>query len=227
MTKESDSKDEKIRELERRVKELEEELDKDYLTGLPNTRHYEKDIAGAWSDYLRYKVPYTLGLIDLDRFKELNDNIGHQEGDRVLQGLAGILSSELRRSDRAYRRGAASDEFLVLIKGDEKAAKKTAERIRKCFYETYKGKYDGFTVSLSLGLCNFDDAYKEFLNLDLHTRKDKKISDDTLKGLANLTFAFAESEMIKAKGARDREHTVGNRVSVYKPNTAKDMYNKK
>jgi diguanylate cyclase (GGDEF)-like protein len=76
--------------------------------------------------HARFKLPLSLLFIDIDRFKAINDTLGHDAGDRVLQYVATFLKHHIREADYVFRWGG--DEFLVLITciGDEALRKATA-----------------------------------------------------------------------------------------------------
>ncbi|UFS67734.1 GGDEF domain-containing protein [Paracoccus denitrificans] len=90
----------------------------DPLTGLLNRRGF--DIAFSRAFDQRDKRPFALVHLDLDHFKNINDEFGHAAGDRVLVGVASALASEVRSGDRVCRAGG--DEFLALIFADWPAA---------------------------------------------------------------------------------------------------------
>lgn len=98
----------------------------DPLTGLLNRRGFFRDLSRAIAFRARYGTPVALLLADLDRFKPINDEHGHEVGDRALAHLAGILRGNVRASDSVGRLGG--DEFaLILWQMDEgNAAVKTA-----------------------------------------------------------------------------------------------------
>ena len=86
---------------------------RDPLTGLGNHRAFHEELARQVAASLRYEVPLSLMLIDLDDFKAINDGRGHAGGDRVLRGFGGLLAGSVRLADRAFRVGG--DEFAVLL----------------------------------------------------------------------------------------------------------------
>lgn len=85
----------------------------DQLTDLGNRRHFDRYLQRHSALCGRSGATYSVGLIDVDHFKEINDRLGHEVGDSVLVELAEILHSHLRRSDLAARLGG--DEFAVLL----------------------------------------------------------------------------------------------------------------
>ena len=86
---------------------------RDPLTGLGNHRAFHEELDRQVAAALRYNVPLSLLLVDLDDFKSINDTRGHANGDRVLRGFGSLLNGALRRADRAFRVGG--DEFAVLF----------------------------------------------------------------------------------------------------------------
>jgi diguanylate cyclase (GGDEF)-like protein/PAS domain S-box-containing protein len=85
----------------------------DALTGARNRRRFERDLADQIGRSRRYGEPAAVLMIDVDRFKQINDRYGHKAGDRALQGVAGALRQRLRESDVIARLGG--DEFAVLL----------------------------------------------------------------------------------------------------------------
>ena len=99
---------------------LEEQIDHnkylalhDELTGLPNRRLFQDRLANAVERARRTGTPAALLVIDLNRFKEVNDTLGHHAGDRVLQHVAEVFTKRMRRSDTVARTGG--DEFSVIL----------------------------------------------------------------------------------------------------------------
>src|SRR5918998_3308936 len=98
------------RRLERRLRHL---ADHDDLTGLINRRRFQEELRRHLAEGRRYGLTGALLVLDLDGFKEVNDNHGHSAGDRVLCGVADALRSRLRTTDIVARLGG--DEFAVLL----------------------------------------------------------------------------------------------------------------
>jgi diguanylate cyclase (GGDEF)-like protein len=104
----------------------------DALTRLYNRRHFlslaQKEVERA----IRNKVPFSILLIDVDRFKQYNDTFGHDEGDKVLRALGDEIRKNFRTMDTGFRYGG--EEFLVLLpETTAEAAIIPAERLRKRF----------------------------------------------------------------------------------------------
>ena len=98
-------------ELEQRLREM---TRTDSLTGLYNQRHFHERLREETSRALRQKRKLTMILFDLDGFKQVNDRLGHMEGDRILRAFAQSLNDNIRKEvDSAFRYGG--DEFVVLM----------------------------------------------------------------------------------------------------------------
>jgi diguanylate cyclase (GGDEF)-like protein len=85
----------------------------DHLTGLPNRRLYQDRLAIALERARRSQSQAALLVVDLDRFKQVNDTMGHHAGDLVLQNVAALFSARVRRSDTVARTGG--DEFSIIL----------------------------------------------------------------------------------------------------------------
>ncbi len=89
----------------------------DELTGIPNRRCYEEERHAKWRMATRLKLPFSICMFDIDKFKLYNDTYGHPAGDKVISSLAKTVSSHLRRStDFLARYGG--EEFIALLIGN-------------------------------------------------------------------------------------------------------------
>lgn len=110
--------------------ELESIARTDPLTGLSNRRGIDDDLARAVARTRRRGEPLTVLMIDLDRFKQVNDRYGHEAGDRVLVAVADCMREALRVEDIYGRVGG--DEFVAVMAGaDEGAGRAAAERLEQ------------------------------------------------------------------------------------------------
>jgi len=108
--------------------DLFERASNDPLTGLANRRVFDDRINGMIDSARRYCRPLTMILMDLDKFKNINDNLGHQVGDKVLVSVANVLNNAVRSTDLLVRIGG--DEFvLVLDNTDLNSGRILAERL--------------------------------------------------------------------------------------------------
>ncbi len=117
------------RDLAEANRRLSEESRLDALTGLANRLRLREDFADLAPRLERRQPGYCVVLCDLDRFKDYNDALGHQAGDRVLRQVAALLTQDAREHDRVYRYGG-EELLLVLREQDMEAGFAVAERRR-------------------------------------------------------------------------------------------------
>jgi diguanylate cyclase (GGDEF)-like protein len=129
----------------------------DTLTGLRNRRFAMEELQRAWTASNRSGRKVSLVMIDIDHFKRVNDEHGHQTGDAVLCATADVLREKCRRSDTVCRFGG--EEFLVIIpNGAPDEAVGCAERLRASVEakRVQSGTFDG-NVTISLGVAERTD----------------------------------------------------------------------
>ncbi len=118
-----------ISDLTEELRKLEQLANTDALSGLPNRRGFVTMANQAIEQAQQTGQPFSVMMIDLDHFKEVNDRFGHEGGDRVIQALPGVLRAALREHDFVARWGG--EEFIVLLPQTTAAnAGVVAERIR-------------------------------------------------------------------------------------------------
>jgi len=124
----------------------------DTLTGLPNRFLFRERVSLALSQAHRYNQQVALLFIDLDRFKEINDSLGHQIGDRLLQATASRLRRCLREGDSVARLGG--DEFVVSLSAltDSSDAILIAGKILETLREPFRVDNHELNVSGSIGI---------------------------------------------------------------------------
>ena len=143
--------------------ELEEETRRDSLTGVYNRAYLEQFLAREFDNSTRHKWPLSVAFVDLDNFKQLNENFGHQAGDRVLQATARILRGNTRETDMIARHGG--EEFVVVLPAtDADTAHNICERIVMAFRNTghVVGSHHA-KVTVSIG-CATHGAQIQFAN---------------------------------------------------------------
>jgi len=117
--------------LEKKKSELKETLrlaETDSLTGLYNRGAYDTRLAEAFRRSLRQREALTLIMLDLDKFKEINDTHGHQYGDEVLKNMAATMRAAIREHvDLPFRIGG--DEFAIVVFADTGIAQRIAGRV--------------------------------------------------------------------------------------------------
>lgn len=110
-------------------REVELRSETDPLTRVSNRRRLESDLKSEVARSLRYGHPLSLVMVDIDHFKAVNDDFGHQTGDEVLKQVAAALTADRRETDSVYRFGG--EEFAVLLREtDDVGAAEVAERLR-------------------------------------------------------------------------------------------------
>jgi diguanylate cyclase (GGDEF)-like protein len=137
------------RALHDKLRSAEESATQDGLTGLANRRAFDRRLAEMAATAIRHSEPLSLVMLDIDRFKSINDSLGHLAGDAALQHLAGKLRAVVRSADQAFRYGG--EEFsLLLEKCDRAGAVHVYERLQKSLRAApldYNEETIAFTVS--------------------------------------------------------------------------------
>ncbi len=135
---------------------LEELSVRDGLTGLYNRREFDKRLQEEMQRSRRYNHPFCLILIDVDRFKDVNDRYGHQAGDEVLIAVGDLVQLNVRPVDVVCRYGG-EELAVILSETNEKGALIVAERIRRTVAESVTATPQGDTiqVTVSVGLAAF------------------------------------------------------------------------
>jgi diguanylate cyclase (GGDEF)-like protein len=136
----------------------------DPLTGLPNRTLFDDRARTALARLRRYGGSLAIFFIDLDRFKPVNDSLGHAAGDSLLVAVAQRLRGLLRVTDTASRFGG--DEFTLICEDvGEGAAEAIAERVIEAFAKPFEiGPYDCF-LSASIGVVLTRDAAADVADL--------------------------------------------------------------
>ncbi|HXR33492.1 MAG TPA: diguanylate cyclase [Verrucomicrobiae bacterium] len=123
----------------------------DLVTQLPNRRFVEMSLQTALSEYHMHKEPFGVLVIDLDRFKGINDSFGHASGDRALREVAKTLKGTLRPADIVGRWGG--DEFIAIVHHvNNEILTHLAERCGAMVAQTSFPGSDGSMVSMSVSI---------------------------------------------------------------------------
>lgn len=167
----------------RRERRLEKEAFTDLLTGLPNRR--------AFDEYA-YKLEKSGAndvmflLLDVDHFKKINDNLGHDAGDDVLRGIAQAIQKTIRDTDFAGRIGG--EEFAVIVRTSGKnSAHRIAERFRKAVQVPYGSPNFGKVATVSVGgfCCNG----KLFKYISCYKKADEALYHSKRSGRNRVTLS--------------------------------------
>jgi diguanylate cyclase (GGDEF)-like protein len=133
------------------VEQLHSAATTDQLTGLLNRRAIEERLQAELSRATRHQLKTTIILIDLDRFKDINDTQGHAAGDRVLVEVAGMLRQQVRSLDVVGRLGG--DEFLVILPWtSSEEAMVFVHRLQRAMSERAAQSREPGVQTLSLGI---------------------------------------------------------------------------
>jgi len=130
---------------------LEQSLMVDEKTGLYNFREFQRRLKAEWARAERYRVPLSLVFFDLDHFKTINDTLGHQPGDKILEEFAVLATGGARANDVAARYGG--EEFAIILpRAGAAEAVTVAERLRDRLSGQRWPDHPELTVTASFGV---------------------------------------------------------------------------
>ena len=139
---------------------LKNQATRDPLTALYNRRYFEEEVAKQLTECTLQKIPYTVLMIDADKFKNINDTYGHKTGDKVLIELASVAERALRDDDIVARYGG--EEFVVFLPGVSAeqgvvVADRLRQSISKIVVYSDANQPVSFTVSIGLSSSEISD----------------------------------------------------------------------
>lgn len=176
---------ERTRELQSVNSQLKLIAAKDGLTGCWNRAAFDARLVDECARADRYGLPLALALVDVDHFKTINDDFGHQTGDDVLRRITDVLKDSLRQTDYLARYGG--EEFaIILVNTDREGAGLVAERLRKDIEEA---KWAHGAVTVSVGVASWAPALRTpegFLR-----RTDEALYASKAAGRNRVTYADA------------------------------------
>ena len=172
----------------------------DLLTGLKNRLSLERVLSNREEMLRQYGPDASIMIIDIDKFKRINELKGRQAGDGLLKNLAAILSKTFRRKDDIFR--YEGDKFVVLLsETDRGAATQTKWRIRKTF-DALKGDID-VSISIFVHSVKTDHARGLIHFLEEKLARDKVVlKDGTIKNMEENLQPFLEQEMKNQKAEK-------------------------
>ena len=172
----------------------------DLLTGLPNQRVFTEQLQAMLAGAQQGHAGLAMLQIGLDRFKQINDSLGHSAGDRLLEAIAGRLRSCVRRSDALLLSRLEGDEFGLLMPGIESpdAADQMARRILAAMSRPFQHEGQELFVTPSIGISVFpDDGLTEQT-----LRRNAAAAMRHAKGSGRNTFEFYSAELNSASVER-------------------------
>ncbi len=147
--------------------ELVSQARRDALTGLPNRAAAEEMMQFCIDMSHTLERKFSLLFVDIDRFKDINDSLGHALGDKLLVAIAGIVKDTLREEGTLTRLGG--DEFLVVLPGrGVDAAVGIAERLIEAFKQPIKADEHSLQVTPSIGIAQFPEHGTDIYTLLKH-----------------------------------------------------------
>lgn len=154
----SDISEEKevLEKLKKQKKQFEEKAHTDYLTKIYNRSKFDNILEYEYKRFQRYNDAFCLIFLDIDFFKKINDEFGHDVGDDVLVHLSNLISHNIRQSDTFARWGG--EEFVILLSQTKiQIAEEFANKLRK-LVENYEFK-DVKHITVSMGVVEFNEKY--------------------------------------------------------------------
>jgi len=168
---------------------------RDSLTGLYNHRYFQEELAHEVERAQRYGQPLSVLMLDVDRFKEVNDTYGHLMGDTLLSYVAQVIAAQLRSSDVAARYGG--DEFAVILpETDQTKAIAVAEKLSNAVSADHRWQgalLENLGVGISFGVAAFPD--------------DGRTADDLL-GAADRRLYAAKRRLPARRGDKESHRPV-------------------
>ncbi|HVX62853.1 MAG TPA: diguanylate cyclase [Pirellulales bacterium] len=194
----------------------------DDLTGILNRRSLQEQLEREWAKSVRYATPLSCVMLDLDRFKQINDLEGHQAGDAVLKSVAAVIQQRCRASDLAFRYGG--EEFCILLPNTTEAeAARWAERTRELIAATpatYESRSLHVTASMGVAERMLDTRCATVLvNLaDEALRVAKQVGRNRVIRASAADSAFAPGELLPTSAGNPFRGVIA--VNVMSPQVA-------
>lgn len=164
------------------MRELERLSKQDSVTGILNRRAFDEHFSNEVERAYRQKYPLMLAVIDIDNFKEYNDEYGHQEGDNVLKSLAEIMKECTRESvDMCFRLGG--DEFAVLL--PQATINQGTEIVQRILLSFIERNFGSTTLSIGLVSCKRNKKIAKDIDEKIMKERADQAMYDAKKGGKN------------------------------------------
>ena len=152
-------------------KQVEHQSMTDQLTGIANRRRHDLYSVAKWKEAARLKIPFTICMFDIDRFKAYNDTFGHPAGDKVIISVANTLSNYLRRTTDFVARYGGEEFVAIIVGADARINYEYMKQIRKGIEDLHipHAPSAGEWVTVSIGgvtvLPVDSEQYPTYLNI--------------------------------------------------------------
>jgi diguanylate cyclase (GGDEF)-like protein len=192
----------------------------DPLTGLHNRRYFNEMLEYELGRSERHAHEFSILMLDLDDFKDINDTYGHPCGDEALKEVGEVLSARMRKGDLATRIGG--DEFAVILtETDQSGAMVVAEKIRSELSDRTFFSPDGksFHITCSIGVVTFPQDAQNVSDLmagvDIGLYRAKQMGKDEICSVESVTDTVQAGRDIRDHAEKLRDHLRNDRVLPY------------
>ena len=141
------------------IEKLEKLAYQDPMTGIANRRRFFEKSQTLFHKHRANHFPFHLFMIDIDKFKEINDTFGHDIGDEVIRVFVNIVKNELGKNDCFARVGG--DEFILLMQMSKEKALYVVEKIHDNIFETHSLLGSDVNFTVSMGMTKIEDFDKD------------------------------------------------------------------
>lgn len=206
--------------LNKTMSELEYYSTHDPLTGLHNRRHFNEMLEYEIDRSERHKHEFSILMLDLDDFKDINDTYGHPCGDTTLRVVSEILRNHVRKGDLCTRLGG--DEFAVILTetpqfGAQDVAEKLRQEMRAHKFETPDGK--AFHITTSIGLISYPNDAQNISDLmagvDIGLYRAKSIGKDSVCTIEHAGDKIQSSRNVRDHAEKLRDSLRNERIIPY------------
>ena len=173
----------------------------DPLTACYNRRFLDQVQAKELKRHARFNLPLSLLFVDVDSFKAINDALGHDTGDQVLQYVARFLKRHIREADYVFRWGG--DEFLVLITCTEEEARQKATALKSAFLAAAEEGQLPSSIGLSVGCVEVPSGTADLR--PLLSEADARMYKDKARSSASRVAVRTAARRPERRGTGDRQ----------------------
>lgn len=185
-------------------RKIEQQADTDFLTGLYNRMSFERDLARQIEEASKTREQGAILYLDLDDFRHINDELGHQYGDILLKSISHSLQRVQGLEGRCYRMGG--DEFMIVLSPEAyRRVDDILEEIREIFKKPWYLKDADYYCAASMGIVTFPDEGNDVATL---VSKADVAMDEAKKGGKNRLARYSESRNSQSGRRLDMEKSM-------------------